>query len=179
MSLTSNLSKTIELLQEFIDSTQLGLKVDALCEDDFESLSRDERSILNWRDKFPHYLSESSFHLGVRLDDESKIDGAMLGIYASENGELHILLIESFVRNNPHHPLSGRLTMFVIVATMFFLSQYSDSKGVYIIEPHPELISYYEKFGFKLLENELVMYATVEELQLAQLNLFRENIEEQ
>ena len=40
-----------------------------------------------------------------------------------------------------NHPLSERLTTLVVIASIFFLSQYTDSRGVYIVEPHKELIS--------------------------------------
>lgn len=174
MSSESSLHETIDFLQEFIDEVQLELNVSALTEDDFESLVKNDKSVLNWRGKFPHYLSDDSFHMGFRLRTDSNIDGAMLGVYATTQGELHVFLIESFARKQPSHPLAGRLTTFVVIAATFFLAQYPDSKGVYIVEPHKDLISHYQRFGFELLEDELAMYATVESLQSVQLSLMAE-----
>ncbi|QEZ91077.1 hypothetical protein [Proteus sp. CD3] len=166
-----NLDETIHFLQTFINKAQLELKVSVLSESDFESIVKDNRSVLNWIDKFPHYLNENSFHMGFRLCTNRGIDGAMLGIYATSSGDLHIFLIESFIRNKKSHPLSERLTTLVIIASIFFLSQYTDSKGIYIVEPHKELIFHYEKFGFQLLDDHLAMYATFETLQKMQLSL--------
>lgn len=167
----SNLNKTVSFLQEFIAEVQLGLHVSELSEDDFESLVKDERSILNWLSKFGHFLSEDSFHLGFRLYENAKIDGAVLGIYATNDGTLHIFLIESFVRYQDQHSLKGNLITLVVIAATFFLSEYPESKGVYIVEPHDDLVLHYKKFGFELLENDMVMYATIETLQSVQLSL--------
>lgn len=171
MSTKLNLDETIHFLQEFINKAQLKLKVSVLSESDFESIAKDNRSVLNWRNKFSYYLHENSFHMGFKLCTNASIDGAMLGVYATSSGDLHIFLIESFIRHNKNHPLSERLTTLVVIASIFFLSQYTDSKGVYIVEPHKELISHYEKFGFELLDNHLAMYATFETLQTIQLSL--------
>lgn len=167
----SNLHETVHFLQEFINESQLELNVSTLSVDDFESLVKNERSILNWRDKFPHYLSKNSFHMGFRLCTSADIEGAMLGVYATSSGDLHIFLIESLIRGKRNHPLSGRLTTFVVIAAIFFLSRHASSKGVYIIEPHDALIEHYRRFGFELLDNDFVMYATLEKLQSIQLLL--------
>ncbi|EHZ6873041.1 MULTISPECIES: hypothetical protein [Providencia] len=179
MSSESNLHKTVDFLQEFVDEALLDLQVSMLSEDDFESLVRDKRSVLNWLSKFGHFLSEDSFHMGFRLEKGSEIDGAVLGVYATKRGDLHIFLIESFVRDLPEHPLNGRLTTLVIIAVTFFLTQYPDSKAVYIIEPDEGLISHYQKFGFKLLRDENVMFATSDALQLIQLSLLTELLSNQ
>jgi len=168
------LRETVEFLQELIDETQLELNVSVLTEDDFESLVLSDDSVLNWRGKFPYYLSEDSFHMGFRLSTDSTIDGAVLGVYVTTQGKLHILLMESFVRNRTNHPLTGRLTVFVIIAATFFVTQFPDSKGVYIVDPHKELIPHYERFGFELLDDGYALYATVEDLQSTQLLLMAE-----
>ncbi len=68
MSSESNLHKTVDFLQEFVDEALLDLQVSTLSEDDFEPLVRDKRSVLNWLSKFGHFLSEDSFHMGFRLE---------------------------------------------------------------------------------------------------------------
>ncbi|MFG0457288.1 hypothetical protein [Shewanella mangrovisoli] len=173
MTIQEDLENTISFLQEFIDQVNLGLSVQSLSEDDYEALVYDDRSVLNWRGKFSHYLHDDSFHLGFRLVAEFQIDGAMLGIYVSINGYLHIFLIESMVRNTHGHPLNGRLTTLVVVAATYFLSLREDGKGVYVVEPHEDLIEHYEKFGFEVVEGN-AMYASFQSLQEVQERIMSE-----
>ncbi|WP_407559753.1 hypothetical protein [Vibrio parahaemolyticus] len=175
MSIEQDLQETVSFLQDFIDQVDLGLSVESLCDDDFEALVRDDRTVLNWLGKHGHYLHEDSFHLGFRLVSKLQIDGAMLGVYASSDGKLHIFLIESLVRDERHHPLNGRLTTLVVIAATYFLALREESVGAYVVQPHEDLIQHYEQFGFEATTGENVaMYASYEALQEAQERIMSE-----
>lgn len=175
MSIQQDLEETISFLQQFVDQANLGLSVESISDEDFESLVNDDRSVLNWLSMHPYYLHDDSFHLGFRLVSQSQIDGAMLGVYASSDGRLHVFLIESLVREDRGHPLNGRLTTLVVVAATYFLSLREEGVGVYVVQPHQDLIEHYEKFGFSLVSGEqIAMYATYEALQTAQEQIMSE-----
>lgn len=175
VDIQQDLQDTVLFLQQFIDQVDLGLSVQGLSDDDFESIVRDNRTVLNWLGKHGHYLHKDSFHLGFRLVSESQIDGAMLGVYAALDGHLHIFLIESLVRENRKHPLNGRLTTLVVIAATYFLALREESVGVYVVQPHRDLIQHYEQFGFEVTSGEdLAMYASYESLQDAQQRIITE-----
>lgn len=169
--------QTLQFLQEFIDSIPLNLTVSAISETEFEGLARDIRSSLNWRHYFGHYLSTESFHIAFKTGGSDIVDGAILAVYSASHQDLHLLLLESLIQEQPQHPLKGRLTALTVVATTFLLTLLNDSKGAWIVDPAVMLISHYERFGFTLNYNgQNVMYATTETLQQKQievLNLFR------
>lgn len=167
-------SKTLDFIQTFIDSVPLGLSVSAISEDEFEALVRDRRSTLNWRAYFPHYLSDDSFHLALKLNGADDIDGAILAVYSTSENELHIFLLESFIRQHQNHPLKGRLTALTIVAATWLLTLLNESKGAYIVNPDPQLIPHYARFGFAMTrETTNAMYATIEVLQAMQIQLMQ------
>ena len=175
VTIQQDLQETVSFLQQFIDQVDLGLSVQSLTDNDFEALVRDDRTVLNWLAMHGHYLHEDSFHLGFRLVSELDIDGAMLGIYAASDGQLHIFLIESLVRNNRTHPLNGRLTTLVVIAATYFLALREESVGAYVVQPHQDLIQHYEQFGFEATSDaNVAMYASYESLQAAQERIFAE-----
>ena len=169
MNIRDDLQETVSFLQTFLEQAELDINVQSLSDDDFEALVQDERTVLNWLSKYQYYLHKDSFHLGFRLVSTSRIDGAMLGIYACSDGKLHIFLIESLIRENRAHPLNGRLTTLVVIAATYFLSLREESMGAYVVEPHPDLVPHYERFGFESVsENHEAMYASYEALLEAQ-----------
>lgn len=164
--------ETLQFLQEFIDSVHLNLTVTAISETEFEALVRDNRSSLNWRGYFSYYLSVQSFHIAFKITGSGIVDGAMLAVYSTSHKELHLLLLESLIHHQQHHPLKGRLTVLTIIAATFLLSLIDDSKGAWIVEPAPWLIDHYKRFGFTLYPGgKNVMYATTETLQMMQTDL--------
>ncbi|EGQ9984392.1 hypothetical protein NMT25_002353 [Vibrio cholerae] len=174
MTIEQDLQETISFLQDFIDQADLGLSVEPLSHDDFEALVRDERTVLNWICMHGHYLHDDSFHLGFRLVSESKLDGAMLGVYASSDEKLHIFLMESLVRDDRFHPLNGRLTTLVVIAATYFLAL-REGIGAYVVQPHEHLVQHYELFGFEATTvGNLAMYASYEALQEAQQRIMSE-----
>lgn len=98
----------------------------------------------------------------------TSIEGAFLTVYGVQQGRLHIFLLESLVRDDTSHPLHGRLISLAIIAIISLLADLPESEGVYLIEPHPELMEHYRRYGFELLAEQAVMYAPTERLMLIQ-----------
>lgn len=164
--------ETLRFLQAFIDSVPLNLAVNAISEAEFETLARDNRSSLNWRDYFGHYLSDGSFHIAFKIAGSGTIDGAILAVYSTSHKELHLLLLESLIHHQQEHPLKGRLTALTIIAATMLLTLLDGSKGVWIVEPAPLLIGHYSRFGFtRGFGEKNVMYASTETLQSMQTEL--------
>lgn len=159
----------INFLQCVLDKAELNILVESLSEHQFEQLMRDTRSRLNWRAYFPHYLSNHSFHAGFRLIGKQGVVGAFLTVYSSEDKHLHVLLLESLIRNQDAHPLSGRLTTLALIGIIDLLSAIPDSIGVFIVSPHKNLVEYYKEYGFSIVKSEaLIMQADIATLQQIQ-----------
>lgn len=165
-------NEALGFLQQFMDSVKLNLIVQAITEDEFEDLVFDQRSRLNWREYFPHYLEENSFHAGFKLTFDGEPEGAFLTVYSESDKHLHVLMLESLVRDEDDHPLKGRLTALTVVAITDLLSAIPDSVGAYIVQPHSDLTSHYKKFGFSLTnQSDVTMHASLTRLQQVQFSI--------
>lgn len=159
-------NEAVEFLQHFISVTNIDISVQPLSEEQFEMLVRDDRSELNWLAYFGHYLSDKSFHAGFKLSAGEGIDAAFLTVYSEKDKHLHVLMLESLVRNDDNHPLKGKLTALAIVAMTDLLSGIVDSLGAFIVQPDPKLVVHYKRFGFEVTQyNQNIMYANISTLQ--------------
>ncbi|CAG9001758.1 MAG: hypothetical protein CENE_03785 [Candidatus Celerinatantimonas neptuna] len=162
--------ETISFLQVFINTAGLSLRVEELSFENFQGIVQGE-SELNWLAYHGHYESPNAFCLGVKLVSQDGLSGASLSIYDDQNGNLHIFLIESFVTEDQQHPLHGHLVQLVIIASTYFLGLIEGSKGAFIVEPAEGLVDFYKTFGFELCSDGGAMYASVEALQQAQIDI--------
>ncbi|WP_425667790.1 hypothetical protein ACPUEJ_24460 (plasmid) [Vibrio tubiashii] len=156
-------SSGVQFLQDIIDRTNLALKVSSLSEQAYKSLVSDESRILDWLNHYPLFcLKERSFHIGLQRGEAH--GDIMIGLYDSQTGKLHILLIEPLSKNAMS--FSDRLMALVTYVALYFLTIYPESVGVYIVDPPKAFLSHYGLYGFKVLESEAVpvMFATFESL---------------
>lgn len=166
-------NETLVVVQQVIDKAGLDLSVAWLNEDEFESLSRNPESRLNWLNYFPHYLHKESFSAAFKVTGSQNVEGAFLSIYSVADKHLHLFMIESLVKDDASHPLKGRLTALAVIAMTDLLASIDDSVGAFIIQPDPDLIGHYNKFGFSYRQDQNVMHADFNTLTSVQRNILR------
>jgi hypothetical protein len=166
-------SETLIFVQQLIDKANLDLTAAWLTEDDFASLAKNHKSRLNWLNYFPHFLHEESFSAGFKVKGSQDVEGAFLAIYSAADKHLHLFMIESLVKDDSSHPLKGRLTTLAVIAMTDLLASIDDSVGAFIIQPDPDLIGHYSKFGFSYRQDKNVMYADFNALTSVQQNILR------
>ncbi|EPE4145991.1 hypothetical protein ACSILE_004159 [Yersinia enterocolitica] len=140
----------ISFMNDFIRAADLPLQASRIDDDIYRKLHKLSSGEIDW-DWAVQFLNKNEhfdFAIGIQLNDS--VDGLAIGIYQHESEILEIQAVESFVRLKEEHPLRGRMVELTIVAATYFVTLVS-GKGIHIIDPlDAGLISYYEKFGFRL-----------------------------
>ncbi|MFS1424715.1 hypothetical protein [Shewanella sp. 10N.286.48.B5] len=148
MNFTQVKVAAINSIQWFFDDQKLDLMVGEVSDDDYKILCGGYGD-LEW----PWALSdignaENSISFCFKITGGKIPDGIAMGLFDTENETLSIYMIESFVRQNNTHPLSGRMVYFTLVSSLLFLEAF-DGKTLHFVDPlNQDLEGYYKSFGF-------------------------------
>ncbi|HCA3439709.1 TPA: hypothetical protein MO340_004273 [Salmonella enterica subsp. salamae serovar 35:g,m,s,t:-] len=161
-------SLVVTYLQELVSNAGLGLQVSEITDDLYRNLNaRVGRAELDWNWGIQFLNEEDHFDLaiGIRLDEA--IDGIAIGVYREPLRTLEIQAIESFVRMDREHPLTGRMVQLTIIAATYFLLLVN-GQNLHVIDPtDPRVIAHYVRHGLtaEVIGDMTRMVASVDELE--------------
>lgn len=151
MNLEQIASLTLSNLQMLLESVKVPLAVGPISEEDYFILTTGYTE-LEWDFGFSRYGNRSDkFEFCLKLLTEPRKHipaGAALCVYDEDADILQIHLVESFVRDDTGHPLSGNMFIFTLFAAYLF----GAAAGCKTVEIHDTLnekvADYYRKYGF-------------------------------
>jgi hypothetical protein len=138
----------INSIQFFFDDQNLDLMVGELSDDDYRILCGGFGN-LEW----PWAIgsignAENCVTFCFKITGGHIPDGIAMGLFDIESETLSIHMVESFVRENVTHPLSGRMIYFTLVSSALFLAAF-DGKFLNFVDPlNEDLEKYYKSYGF-------------------------------
>ena len=155
-------------IQLIIDHVGLPLAVGPLSDDDYKILCGGYGE-LEWDYALSTYgNSREKYEFCIKLVQQGRVQGipsgAAICVYGVEENIFRIHMIERFSREDESHPLKGRMVLLTLRSAFIFCKAV-ECKVVHIVEPVPELVQYYESFGFRMEQCGYVMSAVIDELQ--------------
>ena len=159
---------TIEEIGLVLDNFGLPLAVGPISDDDYKVLSGGFGE-LEWDYVLStHGNSPERYEFCIKLVNHGALEnvpsGAALCIFEVEEHTFSIHMIESFVRDDPEHPLKGRMVLITLMSAYLFCMAV-DCPTVRVIEPVPELRDFYESFGFCMLACGFIMEAELSAIE--------------
>ncbi|EGZ3275698.1 hypothetical protein CWH66_004503, partial [Escherichia coli O111:NM] len=144
------------------------LAVGPLSDDDYKILCGGYGE-LEWDYALSTYgNSREKYEFCIKLVQQGRVQGipsgAAICVYGVEENIFRIHMIERFSREDESHPLKGRMVLLTLMSAFIFCKAV-ECKVVHIVEPVPELVQYYESFGFRMEQCGYVMSAVIDELQ--------------
>lgn len=144
--------QTRNAIQLLIDRFDLGLGVGPLKDADYRLLASGMFGDLNWDWGVGQYTGhEDTFELCFKIVAE--VEGYPAGIalcaYRTDTQTFEIYMLENFVKDEVDHPLYKRMALFTFIGAYIFTDAVLGTQVV-IVEPDPDLIGYYSKFGFQI-----------------------------
>lgn len=114
-------------------------------------------SIGNHKDRF-------EFCIKVKTVEDSAPTGVPAGLalclYSITENSFDIHAVENFCRDDPGHPLTGKMIQITLMAAYIF-SIAVKCATIRIIEPVQELLDFYASYGFNLLPCNSIMQADI------------------
>lgn len=155
-------------IQLVIDNVGLPLAVGAISDDDYRILCGGFGE-LEWDFALEKYGNDPErYEFCVKVVEQGVTQtvpsGAAICGYGVEDRIFRIHIIERFSRDDEQHPLRGRMVLITLMSAYLFCMAV-ESDTVYIMEPVPELVGYYTRFGFTMQPCGYVMAASVSSLQ--------------
>lgn len=138
----------VSFVQELVRKAELPLEVTRIeCRIDVPKSAE-----LEWDWALGYLNNPAHFDLAIGVKVNNDVDGMAVGIYCDEHKILEVQAIESFVRLDEVHPLKGKMVLLTIIAATYFVLLV-EGRGVHVIAPDVDLVSYYEKFSLTFTEN--------------------------
>ncbi len=155
-------------IQLVLDNFGLPLAVGPISDDDYKVLSGGFGE-LEWDYVLStHGNSPDRYEFCIKLVNHGAMEnvpsGAALCIFGVEEHTFNIHMIESFVRDDPDHPLKGRMVLITLMSAYLFCMAV-DCPVVRVIEPVHELRAFYESFGFGMLPCGYIMEAETSDIE--------------
>lgn len=160
----------ITSIQFFLDDQELGLMVGELTDDDYRILCGGYGE-LEW----PWAIgdmgnAENCVTFCFKITGGKIPEGIAMGLFDMGSGTLSIHMIESFVRANCTHALSGRMIYLTLVSSLLFLEAF-DGNSLNFVDPlNVDLEGLYRSYGFSVpysVGAEKIQTISIEDLRLS------------
>ncbi|MGB8926396.1 MAG: hypothetical protein WCC49_05410 [Pantoea agglomerans] len=151
MNLEQIANQSISNLQMLLEALEMPLAVGPITDEDFLILTS-RFAELEWDYGFSNFGNrDDKFEFCLKLlEGQQKHipSGAALCTFDEGTGVLDIHFVECFVRDDPDHPLSGRMFLVTLFAVYLFGSA-ANCTEIRIPEPiNQDVVDHYMKYGF-------------------------------
>lgn len=155
-------------IQLVLDNFGLPLAVGPISDDDYKVLSGGFGE-LEWDYVLAtHGNSSERYEFCIKLVNQGAMEnvpsGAAMCAFGVAEHVFSIHMIESFVKDDPEHPLKGRMVLITLMSAYLFCMAV-ECPTVRIIEPVPSLHEFYGSFGFQMLSCGYIMEARISDIE--------------